>query len=282
MKQSETTLLSPSRFTEAISRNRKFMEELPKRDFNTLSGDEQRQVKRRAIGRGALAVSEQLKEEKTPDSGLDSHLFKLVGNLDAFFGDSRRVKQTREKYEDVRQMSQRERNTFEQRKQGVIDFNHALYDVIDAGASRFDFNQLLEFMTKMHIAANSRESAKEFYTYAREALIGMRAEAVFGQALIAGGRTFKRDKKLDKFGGDFTVDDVPIDVKASEFGVEEARRKAERDGRNPDTIIWLHMNFEDFDGKLALSPDKAAELYQRIEPDLDNAIASEREPAYAE
>lgn len=274
--QTHESLLSPRRFTSAISNDPEFLGALPKIDFRNLDPAERRAHQQRAIARGALSISRRLEHEKG-EHDLDAHLYKLVGKLDSFYSGSRAIDELRNRYGTPRSMPPNVRQEFYHKKEDVTEFNHTLHEVMNVGArplGKTGFNDLLGFMTKMHVAAHGRETADDFYKKARETIIGIRNEMGTEQVLIAGGVDYEIDPEMDRFGGDITVNNVPIDVKASPTSAKHAQEKARLEGRNPDTIIWSHINFEDFEGRLDLPRDTATAIFSKLKPDLDKAVRS--------
>jgi hypothetical protein len=101
----------------------------------------------------------------------------------------------------------------------------------------------------------------------------MRDEMAFEQVLIAAGIPYSRgDKKDDGTGGDFIIDDIPIDLKSSENSAREAQKKALRERRDPRRIIWSHISFDDFDGRLTLPYEATEAIFARLKPDLARIV----------
>lgn len=267
--------LDPNRFTSTIRRQPEFLEELPQREvFSKLAPEKKREYIQRAIAASALSIAGRI-EKKKGEYDLDANLYRLVGELGDFYDDQRTLESLREQYDSPRFMPDSERQLFYDAKENITQFNHTLREVINVGAAQFNFNDLLTFMTNMHIASNGRDTTGAFHEQARTAIIGMRNEMAFEQVLISGDYDYELGSvEQDATGGDFIIEGVPIDIKASERTAEEARDKARHEGRNPDLILWSHIHFEDYEGKLTLPYKKNADVLARVEGDIKQAISS--------
>jgi len=278
MKLKDTPpILDTRRFADSIRRQPAFFQELPKGSFAELPANQRRQHFQHAMASGALSIAQRL-ERSRGEYDLGANLFKLVSSL-ASFGDSEQaVEALRDTYGDSGWMPKNERSLFHDQKQEIIEFNHTLREVINAGASRFSFDELLAFMTTMYEASGG-ETTLNFHNRARSALVGMRNEIAVEQVLIAAGVDYELgDAAQDAKGGDFIIDGVSIDVKTSEQSARYAQEKARRNGFNPRTIVWSHINFTDFEGQLTLPPEMNDAIFAKIKPDIDMAITSEKLP----
>jgi hypothetical protein len=273
MNSQET--LNPRRFTSTISRQSEFRAALPTEErFQALEDDEKRHYRKRAIAAGAISHASRLEKEHG-GYDLDANLFRMVGELESFHTNKAIVTSLSETYGSPRTMPEAIRDKFYRSKESVIGFNHTLREVINAGASRFSFDELLTFMTNMHIAGGGRETAAEFQGFARNALVGMRNEIAFEQVLIANDVEYELGTiEEDATGGDFIIEGVPIDIKSGLTATDEARKKARREGRNPDLIMWSHIREADYEGRLMLPYRKNGEVYSRLQSDLNRAISS--------
>lgn len=270
--QEQTKTLETRRFIESIQQDPAFAETISTQRLSELDPRQRREHLVGAVAAGALSIATELEEERG-EYDLDANLYRLVGKLGAFYKSSVIIDELREKYESSRDMPQTEKRVFYSNKDTVTEFNHILGEVINAGASKFTFDELLTFMTNMHAASGNRENTGDFYTHAKRALIGMRSELAVEQVLIANGIDYSLgDLEQESKGGDVIINDIPIDIKSSLQATERAKERAKRNGWNPDRIVWSHITPKDFDGKLTLPYDRIEEIFARIKPDLDKAI----------
>lgn len=276
MKNPESrSVLDPHRFTDSIRRHPDFLNSLPKTDFRELPVDERRSHVQRAMASGALSIAETI-EKGRGEYDLNANLYRLVSQLQHFYSANKTIDSLRHSYGGPKHMPYQEKDRFYDSKRQVIEFNHTLHEVINSGASQFNFNELLTFMTNIYTATSGQENAEDFYHHARTTLVGMRNEMAVEQMLINAGIEYDLGSlKQDAAGGDFIVNGVAIDVKASENSAEAARQKAMDGGYDPNTILWSHIEFDDFNGELTLPFEKSNEIFARFKPDLDRALASE-------
>jgi hypothetical protein len=234
------------------------------------------EARHRALARGALSLAVEAEAEHG-EYDLRANLFALVGNLQSFYEGSQKLEELRGKYESPYFMPPDVKQSFYNTKNKVTEFNHALHEVINAGASKFSFSELLDFMTTIHVASGGQSTARGFHHDAREALIGMRNEMAYEQALILAGIPYETgDIEQDAKGADFIIMGAPIDVKSSLETTIKAKNSASQHGRNPDLIVWSHISFEDYEGALTLPHERALELVNLIKPDIRQAVLSHR------
>jgi hypothetical protein len=275
--QTKEHLLRPSFIVREIRASESYLEDKTRVNKDeTLTKDERMEAYQRAMAKGALSIAHKIEAEQG-SYDLEANLFRLVGNLHSFYESSQKLEGLRETYDSPRDMPGDIRQHFYNTKEKVTEFNHVLHEVINAGASRFNFSELLDFMTTMHITNGGESTAEDFHREAKEALIGMRTEMAYEQALILAGIPYEvGDLAQDAKGGDFIVMGAPIDVKSSLEKTTYAKEKALYQGRNPDLIVWSHLSFTDFKGQLTLPHEKAMELSETIKPDLLLAVRSHR------
>jgi hypothetical protein len=208
------------------------------------------------------------------------YLGDMVAGLRNFYESSRTLDYLRSRYGSPRSMPPAARNRFYDNKDEIIEFNDILVDVIKTDAPQFDFEQLLDFMTtKFSSTTHSHQHIADFRARAREAIIGMRNEMAVEQLLTAGGIEFRRGTVLeDSKGGDYIIDGVPFDFKSDEYSTQRARMRAEEGGYDSSTILWSHVHFEDFEGKLVLPYDKCQAIIAELKPELEAAIAANKRP----
>jgi hypothetical protein len=280
MKQQTNDVLNPNRFITRIRTSNEFLGALPKTDLRELDQDKREHALHRAIAASALSLAEHEKKESGHD--LDANLFEMVSGLQGFYESSRTLDTLRDRYGSPKNMPPAEKDRFYDSKDTIIEFNDTLVEVINSGASQFDFGELLTFMTNIFSASNSfgdqhasRHRTADFNARARESLVGMRNEMAVEQLLIAGGVEFRRGTvEEDSKGGDYFIEDVPIDFKSDEYSAQRARMRTEENGYDGSGIVWSHVNFEDFEGKLMLPYEKCVTIFAKLKPDLDAAIAA--------
>jgi hypothetical protein len=270
-----TDTLEPNRFAKSIQQDPEFIGELPAKPLSELAPEQRRVHLQRAIASGAFSIADRLEQERGEDYDLNANLYRLVGTLNTFDKSSAKVNQLRERYSSPEHMPPAIRQNFYHNKAQVIEFNHILSDIINAGATKFNFDELLAFMVNMHAASGEQENTAEFYTQAKNALTGMRNELAFEQVLMASGLDYELgNAEDDARGGDFIVEGVPIDVKSSEAAAEQAKKTARRGGYDDSGIIWSRLSSKDFNGELTLPYEMSKVILARIQPDLDRALKS--------
>lgn len=272
MKQTEKSPLDPHLFAGIIHRDPEFLRSMPQIPVGERNQVEFREQRQRALANGAIAIADRL-ERKNGEYDLNANLFRLVGQLGDFQRDTDIVDSLRKKYGKISQMPNDIKDRFRSHKTRLTEFNHTLHEVINAGASKFNFDQLLEFMTTMYMATGNRDDVGDFNSNARSAIVGMRNEMAVEQLLIAGGYDYTLGTvEQDAEGGDVIVEGIPIDLKASKFAEERAKQRAQENGYYHDNILWSHIEFQDYDGQLTLPYNKVDEILARLKPDLDHII----------
>lgn len=281
MKQPEQPALNPNRFITRIRTSHEFLSSLPKADLRELPEKERERTLHRAIASSALSLAGH--ERNTQGHDLDANLYEMVAGLQDFYESGRTLDLLRDRYGSPKRMPPAERERFYDSKDAIIGFNDTLVEVINVGAAHFDFNQLLTFMTNVFSASNhNRRRVADFHARAREAIVGMRNEMAVEQLLIAGGIEFRRGTvEEDRKGGDYIIEGVPFDFKSDQYSAEKARLRAEEGGYDSSTIVWSHINFEDFEGKLTLPYEKCAPILAKLKPELDAAITARKHPQMA-
>lgn len=275
MKIHKNETLQPRKYADAIRTSESFDE--------TMRSSSEREPEKerihRAIAKGALSLAEQ-RETERGEHDVDANIYRLVSHIDSFYENSVRLDELRAKYGN-RNVPPHIRNEKIAKRAEVIEFNDALQETINAGASKFDFHELLHFMTSMRAMSSGPENLDDFHKRAKESLIGIRNEMAFEQVLIYAGVDYRvGTTEEDTKGGDFIVNGTPIDVKSSQFSAERAQQNAKRNGYDGSGIIWSHINFEDFDGKLMLPFEKCEAVWHELEPELAAATGS-RQLAHA-
>jgi hypothetical protein len=280
MQPSGQEILDPNRFIARIHTNATFLARLPRTNLRELSKKAYERSLHRAIAARVLPSKAQI--IPTQEQSLDDNLFKLASRLQNFYQDSRTLDQLRDRYGRPQNMPPKDKDRFYDSKDAVISFNDTLVEVINGGASLFDFEELLTFMIDVFAATSDQHQAHDFHGYAREAIVGMRNEMAVEQILIAGGVEYRSGTiKEDSKGGDYFIDGVPIDFKSNEDSAKRARMRAEEGGYDGSAILWSHVRFEDFDGKLMLPYDRAVAIFAELKPDLDAVIAAHKQSQVA-
>jgi hypothetical protein len=260
--------LYPRSIIHNLTTSRPFVEQLANADIQELPPEDRRHFLGRAMANAAIEKSEQF--ANVPGKDLEADMYSLIGCMPDFFESQRVLDDIREKYKHPHDVPPDIKQAVHGAKKNLIRFNHALHEVVNSGASAYDFDGLLDFMTTMH-GVSHPESITEFRLYAKSALNGVRNEMAFEQILLANGIDYMQGTpEEDAMGGDFIIDGVPIDVKASLHKVEKTRRRA----RDPHRIIWSHITQEDFDGGLTLPFEKARKIYTEtdLKQDIEDAV----------
>jgi hypothetical protein len=272
MRHQEKTALNPAQFAGTIRRQPEFLRSLPQERYEALPVNERREQMQQAMAKGALSLANKLEKEHG-EYNLDANLYRLIGSLSSFRQNSHELGALRDKYGGVHSMPAAIKDRFYRCKEEVTEFNHVLREVINASASRFGFNDLLTFMTTMQTASGGREGIEEFQQDARSALVGMRNEMAFEQLLIHAGLDYEIGTlEQDAAGGDFIIEGIPVDVKASQAAADQARERSRSGGYDASGIIWSHIHFEDYEGQLTLPYEKNDEVFARLKPELDRIL----------
>lgn len=273
-------ILNPKRFTTQIAKHSDYLKNLPQQDIDIMPQAELRNQRGRAIQLGSYALANE-RIEKHGEYDLDANLFTLVATTENFL----KSYQSMEAFKDERHESNFSHNSassidkYHDDKNKVIAFNHALKEVINAGAAKFNFSELLTFMTNMHVAINGGSEQVAFHDVARRHLVGMRNEIAFEQILIAAGIEYEAGSiEDDAEGGDFIINGVPIDVKASESTARQAQEKKYRNGYDASHIMWSQIDFEDFNGALVLPQDVVTKKVPTVHTLVNIATQSKTQP----
>jgi len=270
-------ILNPRRFTSEIAKHTDYLENLPHQDITHIPRHEFKKQRGRAIKLGSLALANE-RIETHGEYDLDANLFTLVANTASLLESYTSMTEFKKDYmtPNSPKAPAVSLDKYYENKDRVIAFNHSLKEVINAGASKMNFNDLLEFMTNIHMAINGSSQQQQFHHIARENLIGMRNEVAFEQILIAAGIEYTSGTvEQDAKGGDFIINGKPIDVKSSETSARNAQERAYRNGYNATHIMWSQVNFEDFGGALALPQAMIAKKIPAVSTLVDIATRSQ-------
>lgn len=270
--------LNPTHTATLVRSTPEFWAALPIKNAEDMPPDELKRFRTDAIIKGAAGAALRLEQEHGAYD-LDANLMSLIAHLNVFYNAQSSLTEFRDHYGHAKRHDIPD-NIYEgylTDKRRTTKFNHILREVINAGAGKFNFNELLVFLTNQHIAMGGKDSQNEFHGMTRTALVGMRNEIAVEQILIRSGIEYKLGtEEQDAHGGDFIIDGVGIDVKASEKTTEHAKQNASHHGYNPDVIVWSHINFKDFDGELFLPQHLNEQVASDLIPDINVAIDSEK------
>ena len=271
------------KFMIAIQRTPDFLANMPSTSYRDMQPEEKMRSFREAIGTTALSLADRIKEKPGGEHNLNANLLTLIGTLNDYDANIKIVNEIKRRNQDIKRISPEDRASMKEAKRPLIRFNHALREVINSGASQFSFDELLHFITDAHEIGGengSRKGKEAFSTELRTKIVGMRNEIAFEQLLIHGGIPYELGSEEDDAAGkDFRVRDIGIDTKASESTTRAAKKQALRRGKNPDHIIWSHINEEDFEGGLALPNHKIAAIWEKLKPDIIQALFPNRKAA---
>jgi hypothetical protein len=268
--------LNPSRLVTLITRSPEFQAAMPRPDTDLFSVPELRQSRRRAVAKGAAGVALRLERERGAYD-LDANLTAMIAQLDDFFFSSCRIEKLREhsttgSYRGTSEAMQRQLRSDAQK---VSAFNGTLREIINVGGNKFNFNELLAFMTNQHIAIGGHDTQDSFHELARTHLVGARDECAVEQVLTVSGIDFERGTaEQDAVGGDFIVDGVPLDFKSSPAATAKGKESARRHGTNPDRVVWSHIKPEHYQGGLVLPSGLNKSVADQLLPDIYRALES--------
>lgn len=275
-KTNNSQLLDTQRLITPLVSHHDYLLNLPRLD---VMGDERhaRDQRNWAIRFGAHALQHET-VRRDGEHSLDASLYTLIANITPFYDGQRELDAYRTKYEhiDHRTIPEDERQRFYEAKLDVGVFNDALKGVIEAGAHKFNFNELLAFVTNMYGEIEGPHNLEYFNDAARGALVGMRSEVAFEEMMNVLGIECQPADPIDdtKYKYDARVK-LPyatkfekVDVKTSEFAVDDAWERAAK--YNDDVIpIWPHVSEDDFKGQLSLSYDVLTKKAPAVLADLE-------------
>lgn len=171
----------------------------------------------------------------------------------------------------------------------IIDFNHAIKDMVDNNPA-LDFHEVTEFITNIYHQSHQKEfstlTAEQqteqiswFHNAVKSALNGMRHE--LGAEQIIGclyDVEYKETSVEDELKGvDYfvTIDEKTfgIDIKASQKAAEKRKDKG---FSNPKHAIWSQLTNDDFGDKFRVptkvAESKAADMRQELQSIANNLI----------
>lgn len=270
--------LNLRRLNENISRNLTYLKALlPLQNRNNLSEDERRRIRRGALASSAIALAHRRENEQGPND-LDSYLYQLIGQTELFYQAQIDLDTFREQTEHMnwRDVPEHEKELFTKNREIVTTYNDTVHEIIKLGATRFNFDELVNFMTDAYVSASGNNSADDFYQMAHSTVIGMRTEVSVTRLLDHNGIAYTLgSKQQDIKGGDIFIAGTPIDVKTTEFSAQKEKRKARQRHRDPNHIIWAGINEDDYRGQIVLPRDKYDEVSRRLMPQIEAAVGAD-------
>lgn len=264
--------LNPVRFVSAIRRRPEFQDALPRESIGDLTTEQMRAARISAVGQGATALAIE-REESHGAYDLDANLFSLIGNASDFFEAHEAMEYFHDTYDRTPRhlIDQDEVDTFRANKQTVIKFNGILKEVMNAGAAKFNFAELLEFITNQYTSIQAADNVK-FQEAIRQRMVGIRDELAVEQILIENGIDFELGSEEDEeVGGDFIINDVRIDIKSSQHAAVRAKQIASAHDDDPDRFIWSQIESKDYRGKLTLPPSATKRVAENLIPLINTA-----------
>ncbi|MEO5950727.1 MAG: hypothetical protein ABIQ04_04740 [Candidatus Saccharimonadales bacterium] len=269
--------LDLTRLNETIHRNMAYVGALPHDRLFDMDEDERRSVRRKALAASAIYLAKRHEAERGPYD-LDSHLYQLIGQTEGFYQAQCDLDSFRYENREInwRNIPETKIEDFEQNRKMVTAYNHTVHEIINAGASKFGFNELANFMTNIHVNGGGSSSAEHFHQLAVSTVIGMRTEISVEQILIDRGIEYDLGSEAqDIKGGDIIIAGIGLDLKTSELSAKNAKEIARKRGHNPDRIIWAGIQSEDYEGKLILPSDKYDRVAAHLLPAIETAIGSD-------
>jgi len=272
--------LDSRRFIQEINQTPEFLDNLPRTPRSEMSSEALRGARINAIGQGAsaLAIRYDQNEMRDPNGELNSHLYNMIATVNDFYEAQQSADAFRKRYGHTkfRNINRPEVDAFKSDKQTITEFNHLLTEIINLGAEKFSFNELLTFMTQQYAASSGETNTRKFQGKAFSAIDGMRNEFNVEQLLIKNDIEFKKGTiAQDAQGGDIFVNRTPIDLKSSWMSAERAKIAAQEQGYNPNRIIWSGIEFEDFEGQLLLPAHTEARVMKRLIPAINKAAGTD-------
>lgn len=266
--------LDLDRLNKAIRNNSEYFESTSR--HNVVDLDTYRR-RRNALASSAIALAHRRETEHGPDD-LDSYLYQLIGETEPFYNAQLDLDTFRDetKHLNWRDVPEHEKELFNHNRKIVTTYNDTVHEIIELGAAKFNFDELINFMTDAHVSAGGGDSAEDFYQMAHSTVVGMRTEVSVGRLLRHNGIDYtlgSRDQDIR--GGDIFIAGVPLDLKTTEFSVTKEKRKAKQRHRDPSRIIWAGIHEEDYRGGLVLPRDKYDEVSKRLMPQIRAAVGAD-------
>lgn len=224
----------------------------------------------RAIGRGSSAAA-----DIHPPFSFRGNMLRTIGGLYEFSEAQKTIDNYREsRHNNTPDSRTRDsKDAFYSAKEIVTNFNHTLRETVEAGAhENITFTELLGLMTQQYSLMTQQNDTRAFHEIARSTITGMRNEIATEMILIQNGVDFEQGTTEDDArGGDFIINGVPVDIKASRGTAEIAQQKAMQRGYDSSGIVWSHIEFEDFNGNLSLDPAIEKAVAKKLIPDINQA-----------
>jgi hypothetical protein len=236
-------------------------------NINGLSSDEK--LSMRAHGLGAAAL--QLAQENTRESGyktLDGHIYTLLAACNSSLAAQQKLDQLR-----YAKSTREEKIPYLEK---VVDFNHTLREVIDAGGSSLTPTSLFSMLGEMYQLMYGPDNVSAFTQELRRKFTGMRHEIGFEQIIanmpdVEYINATPKEEIID--GIDMKIKYMgiilPSDIKASQ---DSATKAQENDWGKNKLYIWSHLQNQDFGNKFRISNTLAEQKAQEIRPILRDAV----------
>lgn len=274
-KKTSQEIRNAGGYAADIAQHPAYLTSMPRLDFSDPTSHEQFEKGRsRAIKLGAVAVA-----DTHPTHSLEHYQFKAFSQIEDFYDGQLGIDHFRNRYAnqegeiDWSKVPAEDSRAFSDDKAKVRELNNTLGEIIDSAGDRMSFSDLLTFIVNAGVQINhDKINPATLQHMTRESLIGTRNEIAYEQALIAANIPYRRGTtKEDAIGWDFIIYNKGYDLKTSKTGVEKARDKKRRQGKNPYLVVGDYFDFEDFNGKLTLPLDTIDSKVHVIREDIYNA-----------
>lgn len=232
--------------------------------------ENRRQLRARAIGRGALMLS----QKHTSESGYadtEGQFYNLVSTLYPFL-------QARESIDTSRANGTYSRKEHLSDIEKTIDFNTALRDIIDHN-QKLSPRQLIQFINQSFHLSYGQTDAQFVEQAAQECIIGMQNEVGFEQIVsLIPGLEYRNSTKEEEIasGADMFIEymgkTIPVDIKSRENKAAELNTSNLKFGRIDSYKIWSHCYRSDFHDSFRISNQDAQLKASEVESELITAI----------
>ncbi len=265
--------LDLDRLNKAIRNNSEYFESPDSHNVVNLDAYRRR---RNALASSAIALAHRRETEHGPDD-LDSYLYQLIGETEPFYNAQLDLDEFRDetKYMNWRDVPEHEKELFNHNRKIVTTYNDTVHEIIELGTAKFNFDELVDFMTDAHVSAGGGDSAEHFYQMAHSTVVGMRTEVSVGRLLDHNGIDYTLgSREQDIRGGDIFIAGIPLDLKTTEFSAVKERRKAKQRHHDPNHIIWAGIDEEDYRGQIVLPRDMYDKASRRLMPQIEKAVGA--------
>ena len=247
-----------------------YLGEIADKHPEEMAFEERRQLRARAIGKGALMLS----QKHTSESGYadtEGQFYNLVSTLYPFL-------QARESIDTSRANGTYHRKEHLSDIEKTIDFNTALREIIDHN-QKFSPYQLMQFINKTFIISYGKTDAQFVEQAAQECIIGMQNEVGFEQIVgLIEGLDYRTSTKEEEIASgadmfiDFRGNRIPVDIKSRESKAAELNASNLSFGPLDSYKIWSHCHRADFNDSFRVSHQYAQARVSEVESELITAI----------